>query len=304
MHIELQDQKRKLPTRRHSFPTRSAARLTIIILCLLSGSTHLHAAKDHAAPNPGFVAEFAASIDDVLQALQEVLQDQTIHGTQVFDREPTLTGAIVVPSTPLFAPWKGEGKIFYKIRTDVIAPRHFRESADQGTIAIRYVVTSVSPERTRLRIDAIFVETAHRTVHPSDGTVESSEYKVIQEHLRAIQFAQQEAAEAQRRRESVDLARQTFIREREDEATRLAAAQSSAQDLEQRVNSLRHEVERRVKAPGASLKAAPFGSAANVANLAAYTEVVIVIVTPHWYGVETPSGLRGWLSLEQLEFLP
>jgi hypothetical protein len=290
--------------RLQSFPKRLAAGLTISILCLLSGTTHLRASMDHAAPNPGFVTEFAASIEDVLQALQEVLHDQTIHGTQVFDRESTLTGAIIVQSTPLFAPWKGEGKIFYKIRTDVIAPRHFRESADQGTIAVRYVVTSVSPERTRLRIDAIFVETAHRAVHPSDGTVESSEYKVIQDHLQAIQFAEQEAADAQRRRESIDLARQTFIRQREDEAALLAAAQSSVQDLEQRVNSLRHEVERRIKAPGASLKAAPFGSAANVANLAAYTEVVIVIVTPRWYGVETPSGLRGWLPLDQLELLP
>ena len=52
-----------------------------------------------------------------------------------------------------------------------IAPRHFRESADQGTIAVRFVVTGVSPERTRLRIDAVFVEDAHRTVHASDGTV-------------------------------------------------------------------------------------------------------------------------------------
>jgi hypothetical protein len=63
-------------------------------------------------------------------------------------------------------------------------------------------------------------------------------------------------------------------------------------------------VEIRVKVPGANLKAAPFGSAANVANLTAYTEVVIVIVTPHWYGVETPTGLRGWLPLDQLELLP
>src|ERR1700674_136224 len=256
MHTELQDQKRKfLPTRRQSFPTRLAAELTIAILWLLSGTTQLHASKDHAVPNPGFVTEFAASVDDVLQALQEVLHDQTIHGTQMFDREPTLAGAIVAEATPLFAPWKGEGKVFYKIRTDVIAPRHFRESADQGTIAVRYVVTSVSPERTRLRIDAIFVETARRAVHPSDGTVESSEYKVIQDHLHAIQFAEQEAADAQRRRESIDLARQTFIHQREDETALLAAAQSSVQDLEQRINSLRHEVERRVKAPGASLKA-------------------------------------------------
>lgn len=305
MRTGVRDMQRKFwPIVRQSFPTGLAAGLSITILWLLSGTTQLHASKDRAAPNPGFVTEFAASIEDVLQALQEVLQDQTIHGTQVFDREPTLTGAVIVQSTPLFAPWKGEGKVFYKIRTNAIAPRHFQESADEGTIAVRYVVTSVSPERTRLRIDAVFVETAHRAVHASDGTVESSEYKVIQDHLQAIQFAEQEAADAQRHRESIDLARQTFIRQREDETALLAAAQASVQDLEQRINSLRHEVERRIKAPGASLKAAPFRSAADVANLAAYTEVVIVIVTPRWCGVETPNGQRGWLPLDQLESLP
>jgi uncharacterized small protein (DUF1192 family) len=305
MQTGLRDMERKfLPIRPQSFPTRLATGLTITILSLLSGITLLHASKDRAAPNPGFVTEFAASIEDVLQALQEVLQDQTIHGTQVFDREPTLTGAVIVQSTPLFEPWKGEGRVFYKIRKDAIAPRHFLESADQGTIAVRYVLTSVSPERTRLRIDAIFVERAHRAVHASDGTVESSEYKMIQDHLQAIQFAEQEAADAQRRRESIDLARQTFIRQREDETALLAAAQASVQDLEQRINSLRHEVERRIKAPGASLKAAPFRSAADVANLTAYTEVIIVIVTPRWYGVETPNGQRGWLPFDQLELLP
>jgi hypothetical protein len=305
MRTALQDEKRKfLPIRLPSFPKRLAAGLTISILWLLFGTAHLRASGDHAALTPGFVTEFTASTEDVLQALHEVLQDQIIHGTQIFDREPTLTGAVVVESTPLFKPWKGEDKVFYKIRTDAIAPRHFMESADRGTIAIRYVLTSVSPERTRLRIDAIFVEAARRTVHSSDGSIESSEYKVIQEHLRAIQFAEQEAAEGQRRRESVDLAKQTFLREREDETARLAASRSSAQDLEQRVNSLRHEVERRVKPPGASLKAAPFASAASVANLPAYADVVIVIVTLHWYGVETPSGMRGWLPLDQLEPLP
>lgn len=279
------------------------AGLAIFIL-LFSGASRLQAARDHSQPNPGFITEFPASAEDVLQAVQEVVQDQTIHGTQIYDREPTLAGAIVVQSTPLFPPWQGDDKVFFKIRPDAIAPRHFRESSDKGTVAVRYVVTSISPERTRLRIDATFVETARRTVHPSDGTVESTEYKVIQDHLRTIQFAEQEAAESLRRRESVNLAQQTFLREREDQATLLATAQASAQDLERRVNSLRHEVERRVKAPGASLKAAPFSSAASVANLAAYTEVVIVIVTPHWYGVEMPSGLRGWLPVDQLELLP
>ena len=255
-------------------------------------------------PSPGFSGELAGSTTDVIQALNQVLEDQIIHGTHVFDKEPTLTGATVVASTPLFEPWPGPGRVFYKIRKDVVAPRHFRESEDMGTIAVRYVVNSADQNRTRIRIDAIFVETARRRLHPSDGTVESSEFKVIQEHLQAIQFAAQETADAKRRLESAELVRQTVIRQREDETTRLAAAQSSVQDLEQRISALRHEVERRVKAPGADLKAAPFRAAANVKTLAAYTEVVIVIVTPHWYGVETPDGQRGWMPADQLETLP
>jgi len=222
----------------------------------------------------------------------------------MFEREPTLTGAIAVESTPLFEPWKGEGQVFYKIRKDAIAPRHFRASADRGTIAVRYVVTSVSPERTRLRIDAIFVETVRRTTHASDGTVESSESRAIQDHLQVIQAAEQQAVEAQRRRESADLATQTLIRQREDETALLAAAGSSVYDLEQRIDSLQHEIERRIKGPGASLKASPFRSAADLVHLPAYTQVVILIVTPHWYGVETPNGQHGWLPIDQLEPLP
>jgi hypothetical protein len=297
-----QPKQRLSASRLRSFPASLAAALTIIMM--LCPTTQVYAAKERDLPSPGLVTEFSATLDDVLQALHEVLQDQIIHGTYMFEKEKTLTGATAAESTPLFDPWREDGKAFYKIRTDVIAPRHFRESADQGTIAIRYIVTAVSPERTRLRIDAIFVETARRAAHASDGTVESSEFKIIQEHVQAVQNARQEAADAQRRRESMDLEKQTIIRQNEDETARLAAAESSARDLQQRVDALRHQIERRIKAPGASLKAAPFRSAADVAPLAAYTDIVIVIVTPRWYGVETPDGQRGWLPQDQLEPLP
>jgi len=256
--------------------------------------------RDRDLPNAGLVRELPASYDDALQVLQEIVRDQTIRGTYMYDRDKTLTEAVTVESTPLFRRWEGPGKAFYKVRAEVVAPRHFLDSADLGTVAVRYVLTSVSPERTRLRIDAVFVEKAHA----SDGTVESDEYKAIEERLQAMQSAQQEAADAQRHRESIALAQQTLLRQREDESSRLAAAQNSAQDLEHRIDALRHEVERRVKAPGARLKAAPFVSAANIAELAAYTEVVVVIVTPHWLGVETPQSQRGWLPLDQLEPLP
>jgi len=212
------------------------------------------ASKERDLPSAGLVMELSASYDDALEALQEIVQDKTIHGTYMFDRDTTLTGAVTAESTPLFERWEGGGKVFYKIRTEVIAPRHFRESADLGTVAVRYVLTNAGPERTRLRIDAIFVERARRIAHASDGTVESSEYKLIKERLDAMQFAEQEAAEAQRRRESQDLAKQVLLRQRDDERERLAAAESSAKDLEERVNGLRHQLVRRVKAPGARLK--------------------------------------------------
>jgi len=276
----------------------------LAVLSLFCAIGALAQPRERDLPGAGLVMELPASYDDALQVLQEIVHDQTIRGTTMFDRDKTLTEAVTVESTPLFERWDGPGKVFYKVRTEVIAPRHFRESADMGTVAVRYVLTSVSPERTRLRIDAIFVEKAHRVAHASDGTVETSEYKAIEDRLQAIQSAQQEAADAQRHRESIELAQQTLLRQREDESTRLATAQSSARDLAHRVDALRHEVERRVKAPGARLKAAPFLSAANIAELAAYTEVVVVIVTPHWLGVETPQSKRGWLPLDQLEPLP
>ncbi|HEY8714607.1 MAG TPA: hypothetical protein VIM00_04460, partial [Candidatus Acidoferrum sp.] len=67
---------------------------------------------------------------EVLQALHEVLEDHILHGTRVFEKEPTLMGAEEAASTPLFAKWQGGGKVFYKVRAEVIAPRHFKESTD------------------------------------------------------------------------------------------------------------------------------------------------------------------------------
>ena len=300
----LLDWAQKSSTAMHRRSGLLIARTLVAAMSLLDLGPQLHAAPQHDRPTPGYGTEFTASLDEVMQVLQEVLQDQTIRGTYVFDKERTLTGAITVESTPLFPPWKGGGKVFYKIRADAIAPRHFWDSADQGTIAVRYIVTSVSPERTRLHIDAVFVENSRRTMHQSDGTVESSEFKAIQEHLQANQFAEQEARDLKRRRDSAALVKQTMLRRREDESTLLASTQSSVKELEERLKDLRHEIERRVKAPGTDLKAAPFQSSAKIVTLRAYTEVVIVIVTPHWYGVQTPDGQRGWIAIDQLEALP
>jgi hypothetical protein len=253
---------------------------------------------------PGVVREFTAPIGDVRQAVVSVQKDHIIHGTLIFDKEPVLTGAEAVPSTPLFDPWQGPGEVYYKIRQQAIAPRHFLNTGDQGTIGVRYVIIPVSDSRTRVKVDAVYIESAHKTIHPSDGTVEKTEMNEIKGALESLQEAAAEAADARRRELSSELVRQSYARQREDESTRLSTAQSSEKEMEQDIISLRHELERRVKAPGADLKAAPFQSAANLKTLAAYSEVVILIVTQHWFGVETADGQRGWLPLEKLEPLP
>ena len=274
------------------------------ILIISSPITSPSATPKDLELGPGFTKEFSSTIDDLLQAVQQVLADNIIHGTLIYDKQPVLDGAKPADSTPIFAAYTGTGKVFYKVRPDAIAPRHFLESADQGTIAVRYIVSSISAERTRLHIDALYVEKTHRTVHISDGTVEASEGKAIEDRLNAIQFTEQETAEANRRRESAELVKETKLRQRVEETKLLEQTQTSIENMEQQINTLRHEVERRVKAPGAQMKAAPFVASAGMATLPAYTELLVVIVTPHWYGVETPDGHRGWLPVEQLEPLP
>jgi hypothetical protein len=281
------------------FCPRNSACSTLLLFLLAAPC----AAKETLTTS-GLVREFFGSLEEVRQAVQFVVHDQIIHGTLIFDKEPILNGAEAVTSTPLFDPWQGPGDVYFKIRKNAIAPRHFLDSGDQGTIAVRFVLIPVDANRTRVKVDAIYQETAHRIFHPSDGTVEKSEMKEIKDQLETLQEAAAQAADARRRQTSAELVHQSLVRQHEDETTRISNAQSSQKDLEQQVNALHHELERRVKAPGGDLKAAPFQSAATLKTLSAFTDVVILIVTPHWLGVETPDGQRGWLPEDLLEQLP
>ena len=277
---------------------RTAAASALLLFLPATGVTK------ETLTTPGLVREFFGSLEEVRQAVQFVVHDQIIHGTLIFDKEPILNGAEAVNSTPLFDPWQGPGDVYFKIRKNAIAPRHFLDSGDQGTIGVRFVLIPVDANRTRVKIDAVYQETAHRIFHGSDGTVEKSEMKEIKDQLETLQEAAAQAADARRRQTSAELVRQSLVRQREDETTRISNAQSSEKDLEQQVKALHHELERRVKAPGGDLKAAPFQSAATLKTLSAFSDVVILIVTPHWLGVETPDGQRGWLPEDLLEQLP
>jgi hypothetical protein len=134
--------------------------------------------------------------------------------------------------------------------------------------------------------------------------VENAEFKDIQDHVDALELQKKQTEEAQKHRQE-ELARQTLDRKSEqDEASALAAAQTSAETLEQHVRNLRHQLERVVKAPGAQLKSTPFHDATNLKSLDAGVEVIILVTTPYWYGVETEDGQHGWINRSQLEPLP
>jgi hypothetical protein len=278
--------------------------LIFFALSFVSTTVSLLASPPKELSTPGLVREFLAPISDVRQAVLSVQRDHIIHGTLVFDKEPTLTGAEAIDATPLFDPWQGPGEVYYKIRAEAIAPRHFLDSADQGTIGVRYAIIPVTEDRTRVKVDSVYIESAHKTIHPSDGSVEKSEMNEIKDALDSLQQAAMEAADARRRALSAELVKQSYARQRDEESNRVNNAQTTEKQMQQEIASLRHELQRRVKAPGADLKAAPFQSAANLKTLSASAEVVILIVTPHWLGVETPEGQRGWLPVEKLEPLP
>jgi len=84
----------------------------------------------------------------------------------------------------------------------------------------------------------------------------------------------------------------------------LSSVAPAGQTLEERVRDLRKQVERLVKSPGAPLKSAPFHTASTLQLLSTGTEILIVISTPYWYGVETHEGQHGWMQRDQLEQLP
>jgi hypothetical protein len=258
--------------------------------------------KDPDAEGVEFV--FDAPEADVLGVVRQVAEDPVLRGTYVYEKEKTLTGAQPADSSAYFGRWTEPGQAFYKVVTHAIAPRHFRDSADVGTITVRYVVRALSESRTHLWIEAVFVEEGHRKANVSDGTVEASELKEIQDRLRQIHFANQEAAAAVQKRQEEDDAQAMLQRRLQEEATELETAENSVKNLELRFHELQHQVIVQVKNEGAELKSAPFRSATKVQSLFAGQELVILIVTPSWYGVETSDKHRGWLRQDLVGALP
>lgn len=279
--------------------------------------------KDVLEYGAGLIVNIPLPEPEVAQVVEDVSQNTIIRGTKEYNKDEFVTGAVGAVSTPAFPAWTEGGKVFYKVRKEALDPRNFKDSGDVGTVAVRYVVQPQGDKNTVLRIDAVFVQDFRHGVHLSNGSVESSEYKDIQDRLQAIELVKKETEEALREKQE-RAAKQKFeigsdtvvlgtpaATTKSDEPA--AGAQSAGpkvsrdeepQSLEQHVADLRRQVERLVKKPGAPLKTAPFHTASTMKSLEPGTEVLILIMTPYWYGVETHDGDHGWLRRDQLEQAP
>ncbi len=278
--------------------------------------------KDAARYGAGLIVNVPMPEAEVTQAVEEVSQNGIIRGTKEYNKDEYITGAAPAASSRLFPAWTDGGKLVYKVRTHALDPRNFKDGGDVGTLAVRYVVQGQGDKNTVLRIDAVFVEDFRHSVHASNGSVESSEYKDIHDHLEAMELMKQQTSEAEKERlaqllkkqqpsanveEAVVAASESIPKAAENHGEapiQSNAGASTGESLEQRVKDLRREVERLVKAPGAPLKSAPFHTASTLQSLSSGTEVIIVISTPYWYGVETHDGQHGWIPRDQLEQLP
>ena len=294
--------------------------------------------KDKLVYGEGLTVNISLPESEVEQVVEDVTENGVIRGTKEYNKDEFVSGAKAATTSIAFPPWKEGGKVFYKVRERAIDPRNFKDSSDVGTLAVRYVVMAQG-KNTLLRIDALFEEDFRHIVHQSDGSVESNEYKDIREHLDGIELMKRQNAEAAEERAEIIAKKQELAARNNGapppanlpssssqaapqqavpqnveipaDSTPQAVAtppseqapviQTPGQTLEDHVKDLRKQVERLVKSPGAPLKSAPFHTASTLQLLGTGTEVLIVISTPYWYGVETHDGQHGWMMRDQLE---
>jgi hypothetical protein len=277
--------------------------LSIVVLFSLANAVRGQARDKKSDIPEGFEIYLKAPEATVIKAVQLVIENDTIQGTWVYDKDKTVTGAVPETSSAYYGEYKGEGHVYYKVLHDALAPRHFKDAADIGTLTVRYVVQGVQPNKTRLQIDAAFVEDGNKKVHASDTTVETSEFADIQSHILEIQKMEQQTAELTQRRKMLVESREA-TKERNDELARLNESETSLTSLQQKVNELHHKIEVQVKSDPIDLKAAPFSKAAKLSSLPGHSDLLVEIITDYWYGVETVEGHRGWVRQDQVEPLP
>jgi hypothetical protein len=268
-------------------------------------------ALSHIRTKPeGFSITLPVNYDRLLGVMREVCSDGIIHGTFQYEGESEVTGAESAISSKAFPELTKTGDDCFKVRRGAISPAHFVGSNDQGSITVRYAIERVSTEKTRISIDAVFVEDSGHHRHVSQGLVETREFREIAQKLKALDQGEKASqVEARIHDEEVEWERYSaelkeLQRVLEAEKKRLVSTGDSVQELQRRLQSLQHQVLARVKVPGAELKAFPFLHAATLGSVPAGSVVHILQRTDYWDRVRISVTEEGWLYHLSLENLP
>jgi hypothetical protein len=324
---------------------RQVSGFVVLVAFLLTSAWPLFAREKDSTPyGEGLIVNIPFAENQVAQVVQEVVQNGIIRGTKEYNKDEFVSGATPATSVKVFPAWSEPGEVFYKVRNHALDPRNFKASNDVGTLAVRYIVLAQGEKNTVLRINAVFVEDFRRTVHLSNGSVESAEYKDIHDKLDELAEMKTQTEEALREKAEargeahgqvisssssssssslsssgtsgsssvtpspVEASPANTVAENHDSSSLSlyipSQGNGTSQTLDERAKDLRRQVERLVKAPGAALRSAPFHTATTLQSLPTGTEVLIVITTPYWYGIETHEGQHGWMLRDDLELVP
>lgn len=246
-----------------------------------------------------YTVVFQNPSEAVIDAVREVSKDGVIRGTSQYAGEKYISGAVPALSTKVF-PKTAEGTVFYKVREQTVAPSNFVASNDVGTLAVRYLVQPVDAQRTRVIIDAAFVEDSHHGSHPSEGAVELSEYAAIVAKLKALE-EQRKLTRAQEQRNDLLHQRDELQRNLQEESAQADVLEVQIARAREERDQLRKQLVGEVIRGEAQLRAAPYTHATALQSLKQGDKVDILDRTAYWYRVRTAQGKEGWLYRLALE---
>ena len=249
----------------------------------------------------GFSVDLDQPYDQVLSIVQQVTNDGIIRGTYQYKGTNQLDGAESARTSSAFPKWTGAGTVLYKVRPNTLAPEHFYQSGDKGTVVVRYIVQPAGPNSTQLRIDAIFQEDDRHHSHASDGLVESNEFEAI-----AAKIKEQQDVAARQREEEDQKKQQQRVEELQAELdlenATLAAAKEKEQQLQSKLQvSSPGNRTARVRTSSAELKVAPYNQSETLHALSQGDTVTVLSQTRAWYRVQAPNGQQGWVYQLMLE---
>jgi len=268
--------------------------------------------REKAAPS--FTIDVDKPFDRVVGVVEDVARGGVIRGTFEYAGDEQLEGAKFSETSKLFSAWDGGGKIFYKFRERTLAPKHFIETNDVGTVAVRYVVQNNGPSSTRLTIDAVFVENGGHHSHPSDGYVETCEFAEIGKRLKGFdqdgstsEFSSSKEGKPAANGNAPGAASggsDDIQRALAEQKAQLSAETANLQKLEDQSRQIRTSEFVRVRAERAELKASPYSHARVIEALKQGQELTILAKSAYWLRVRLEDGQEGWLHHSAVEAQP